>query len=483
MKRNISPAPGPDGSPHLRWIGRVLAAAVLVLLAALFSRMYSHRSAPPATAESTNTTKDAASVVDAYRAELVARMIRRTSYTATNTAEQIVAGKVQQFGRSRLEIVRGIARRKQKPVPAAVEKFFQALEAGKWEDIDAQWHEMARRSGQYEFPTEAAEDLNPFWPSVLDAYGAAEQAHLWPAQQLLDYGNAILDSLRPGMVYVGGTDSGRWIPELLNETSGSEPHIMITQNAFADGRYIEFMQTLYDGSMSPLSAGDSEQAFKNYLEDAQKRLQHDQQFPDEPKQVRPGEDIRVVDGKVNVSGQVAVMDINERLLRALMAKNPDLSFAIQESSPMRGTYADSLPLGPLMELQAQNGQNTFSPERATATLDYWRAAADRVFSDPTAAGSEEALKSYSHDAVAAANLLAAHQFSAEAEQTYRLASQLWPENSEPLHGLADILARSGRQDEARVLLDRFAQQYPKQQKEMERIRASMQIIASAQILR
>ena len=67
-----------------------------------------------------------------------------------------------------------------------------------------------------------------------------------PAQKLLDYGNAILGSLRPGMVYVGGTDNGRWIPELLNETSGSEPHIIVTQNALADGRYIDFVNTLYN---------------------------------------------------------------------------------------------------------------------------------------------------------------------------------------------------------------------------------------------
>jgi hypothetical protein len=47
-----------------------------------------------------------------------------------------------------------------------------------------------------------------------------------PAQKLLDYGNAVLGALRPGMVYVGGTDPGRWIPTLLNETSESERHIV-----------------------------------------------------------------------------------------------------------------------------------------------------------------------------------------------------------------------------------------------------------------
>src|SRR5215813_2460423 len=93
-----------------------------------------------------------------------------------------------------------------------------------------------------------------------------------------------------------------------------------------------------------------------------KRLQHDQQFPDEPKQVRPGEDIRMVDGKAQVSGQVAVMDINERLLETLMHKNPDLSFAIQESFPFKDTYADAVPLGPIMELHAADAQSSFTQD-------------------------------------------------------------------------------------------------------------------------
>ena len=38
---------------------------------------------------------------------------------------------------------------------------------------------------------------------------------------------------------------------------------------------------------------------------------HDQQFPDEPKQIRPGEDITAIDRRLQVAGQVAVMAINE----------------------------------------------------------------------------------------------------------------------------------------------------------------------------
>jgi hypothetical protein len=162
------------------------------------------------------------------------------------------------------------------------------------------------------------------------------------------------------------------------------------------------------------------------LADAQKRLEHDQQFPDEPKQVRAGEDIQVVDGKVQVRGQTALMAINERLLQMLMQKNPQMSFGMQESFLFRDMYADALPLGPLIELNVQHDQNIFTNDRATQSLDYWCNAAQQVLSDFDATGSEAALKSYSHDDSSAANLLAAHNFDSQAEETYRLATQLWP---------------------------------------------------------
>src|ERR1041384_3505488 len=315
----------------------------VILIALLLPREHRKPVADGASAKepATDTAGDLSHV---RRARFLQRSAR-SEVTPPSTAEEIVASKVRQFGRSRLEIVRSIARRSQKDVPPEVETFFEAIESGHWEEIKAQWDAMSKRSGQYEGSTHSPE-LDPFWPAVLDAYGVAEQAHDWPAQKLLDYGNAILDSLRPGMVYVGGTDNGRWIPELLNETSGGEPRLIVTQNAFADARYLEYMRTLYGDRLATLTTEDSQRAFQEYLADAQKRLQHDQEFPDEPKQVRLGESIKMEDGRVQVSGQVAVMTINEKLLQALMQKNPDLTFAMQESFPMKGTYADAVPLGP-----------------------------------------------------------------------------------------------------------------------------------------
>lgn len=278
------------------------------------------------------------------------------------------------------------------------------------------------------------------------------------------------------MVYVGGTDNGRRIPELLDETSGKEPHVIVTQNALADGRYVDYVNTLYGDRLSTLTEADSKRVFQEYVADAQRRLEHDQQFPSESKQIRAGEDVQLLDGKVQVGGQVAVMAINEKLLQTLMAKNPDVGFAAQESASLKGTYADALPLGPLMELRALDGENSFTDERAAQSLDYWRSQAQTLQADSEATGSPAALKSYSHDAVSAANLLAAYNFPGEAESAYRIAAELWPSNPESVGGLAELLVRGGRELEARQLVSDFGQKYPDQLKNLERISATTRIL-------
>jgi hypothetical protein len=331
---------------------------------------------------------------------------------------------------------------------------------------------MATHAHQYAYSKSDRPEQDPYWETVLDAYGVAMVAHDCPAQQLLDYGNTILGSLQPGTVYVGGTDDGRWIPELLNESS-DDPHIMLTQNALADTMYLDYLQEQYGNQFNTLTAQDSQQAFQQYVADAQKRLQHDLDFPDDPKQVLPGENLQMVDGKLQCSGQTSVMAVNQILLQMLAQKNPDLSFAMQESFPLRGTYADALPDGPLMALNADSDGNAFTADVAAQSVDYWRSTAQTLLADPEASGSSYTMNAYSHDVVSTANLLAAHNFTDEAEQAYALASQISPGNPEPVNGLAKLLAQTGHADQAQALLDQFAAKYPEQQKAIEQTRATI----------
>jgi hypothetical protein len=103
------------------------------------------------------------------------------------SAEEIVAEKVRQFGQKRRAIAERIAHRLgQKDLPPEIDAFFKAIDKGDWDEIHSRWTELATHTHQYTYSKSDRPDLEPYWASVLDAYGVAEQVHEWPAQKLLD---------------------------------------------------------------------------------------------------------------------------------------------------------------------------------------------------------------------------------------------------------------------------------------------------------
>jgi thioredoxin-like negative regulator of GroEL len=101
------------------------------------------------------------------------------------------------------------------------------------------------------------------------------------------------------------------------------------------------------------SEEDSRRCFKEYLDDAQHRLDHDQRFPNEARQIRPGEDVKIVENRVTVSGQVAVMAINALLTKVMFDKNPDRDFYVEESFPLDWMYPHLTPYGIIMKINRQ----------------------------------------------------------------------------------------------------------------------------------
>jgi hypothetical protein len=436
-----------------------VGALVILLVGLLWMRSRAPETGSMPDHASAATNASASTEVAGANGSRLARASKPSGLAAT--AEEVVAGKLKQFAISRREMMRAMAKQKNVAVHPLVERFFDAVESGDWVAVKAAFAEINGGEANAGHSPNRLPEVVALWAPIIDTYGAAEQVHLWPAQKLLDYGNAILDQLKPGMVYVGGTDEGRWVPTLLNETSQGERHIVLTQNALADGTYLDYLRFLYGDRLSALSSDDSQRAFQEYMADARKRMTHDEQFPNEPKQVRPGEEIKMIDNKISVSGQIAVMDINERLLRTLMEKNPELSFALQESFPLKGTYGEAAPLGPIMELRASD-QASFTAERAAESVGYWRTIADQLQGSPDLENPDTASKSFSKLAVGQANLFAQRGFMEQAEETYRIALGMRASNTDAALGLAGLLESTGRAEQARVFLEQFGRDHPKQ---------------------
>lgn len=129
---------------------------------------------------------------------------------------------------------------------------------------------------------------------------------------------------------------------------------------------------------SPL---DLNWAFTNYIADVQLRYLHDQQFPHEPKLVRPGEVINISpDGRVQVAGQTAVMAINGLLTKVIFDQNPDHEFFVEESFPLDWMYPYLTPFGIIMKINRQPVAE-IPQEMVERDHQFWRRYADRLCGD------------------------------------------------------------------------------------------------------
>ena len=261
--------------------------------------------------------------------------------------------------------------------------------------------------------------------SIMSHWADNEQrGHLfgyWFGHDMFSPPFGVYPEMTRNAILFGGTDPGRFCPTYMifcesfipPEKKEFDPKFdrrdvyLITQNALADGTYLEYIRAQYDRStqIDPpffqellrgkkeleqnyatnfvaraayqlldrpfLSLGakiearrrkegvyppkeiytptgeDSQQCFNEYLMDAQQRLDHDMRFPNEPKQIKPGEDVHAVDNRVSVSGQVAVMSINGLLtkVRLFDPTIPTTNSLWRKVFPLEWMYPHLTPFG------------------------------------------------------------------------------------------------------------------------------------------
>ncbi len=374
------------------------------------------------------------------------------------TATEVVAGKLNEFAKARRAVVHAMAQKLGVAVPADVDRYFDAVEGRRWEEADELFLSLKKRRDESQ---PRSRELDSLFPAVHETVGVSEVVREWPAEQLLEYGNRILGSLRPGMVYLGGTDAGRYIPTLLAETSEERP-IVLTQNALADNSYLEYARFLHGDRLNALTPEDSNRAFQDYVEDARRRYEHGQQFPNEPPQIKPGEQVEVFGGKTQVGGQVAVMAINERLTQALMQRNPGASFAMEESYPFAASYAQATTLGPVLELGVSDASQLLTADRAAQSVEYWKTTANTMGGPDENSSSAEQRRAYAKMAAAQAGLLNQAGFSESAMETYAIAARIHPGDPEVAFRYSDLLVQQNRAQDAIPIVRAAVEAHPEQ---------------------
>jgi len=263
-------------------------------------------------------------------------------------------------------------------------------------------------------------------------------------------GKLVYPEMARNAILFGGTDPGRFCPTYMifcesfipPKCKPRDPNFdrrdvyIITQNALADGTYLEYIRAHYNRSAqidapffqgmflwlqdifrskndfsrrtnyfaqlaAPLdryftglgkriedrrraegvyppveiitpSQEDSQQAFNEYIADAQRRLQLNQ--------LKPGEDVRIVENRVTVQGQVAVMSINGLLTKVIFDKNPKSEFYVEESFPLDWMYNYLEPYGVIMKINRQPLPEV-TEEMVKRDHEFWSQYSRRLIGD------------------------------------------------------------------------------------------------------
>jgi tetratricopeptide (TPR) repeat protein len=259
--------------------------------------------------------------------------------------------------------------------------------------------------------------------------------------------NLVYPEMARNTILFGGTDPGRFCPTYAIFCDSFIPHscqpvqdqkfdrrdcYLITQNALADGTYLDYLRAQYNRSKQidppffrefiryclgiPLgpdnglvnglsdlaynvldrpftawglhvetrrraegvyppaeiyipSPEDSQKSFEDYTQDVARREQLGQ--------LKPGEDVHVDNGRVQVSGQVAVMMINGLLCKVIFDNNPTNEFYVEESFPLDWMYPYETPFGIIMHIN-RNPQTELSDDVFKLDHEFWTKFSTRL---------------------------------------------------------------------------------------------------------
>lgn len=214
--------------------------------------------------------------------------------------------------------------------------FFAAGEKGDWSTV-ASLYSQLRHGPSLE---------TMVWQPVKECFFGYEQCANFSERYVTKFAREILDSMPRGSIYFGGHASALDLPTAFSQSHAkAEPCFILGQNALADNFYLQYLRAMYGDRLKLPSTNDSRKALDEYTNDASRRLKEGR--------LQPGEDVKEVDGKVQVSGQMAVIAIYGRLTQMIFEANPRQEFFVAESFPLDWMYPHLEPHGLIMNLNRQ----------------------------------------------------------------------------------------------------------------------------------
>jgi hypothetical protein len=245
-------------------------------------------------------------------------------------------------------------------------RFFAAAKNGDWGAVSNTFIDLRNHAGQYEHTQTTDERLRGTkWQDILEIWGAFYAFGQGDQKYSALYANDIIQSIPSGSIYFGGTDAGRFLITAMQKSQvHADPFFTLTQNALADSTYLDYLRSMYGSQIYIPTAEDSQNCFNEYYEDVQQRMKDGKLQPGENASVDPAS------GKMQVTGQVAVMNISGLIVKVIFDRETNRDFYIEESFPFQWMYPYLEPHGLIFKFNHQP-LDKLSEDTVQRDHDYW----------------------------------------------------------------------------------------------------------------
>jgi hypothetical protein len=251
-------------------------------------------------------------------------------------------------------------------MPSEFHAFFAVAAKGDWRAVSNAFVALREQARRDDHSSQKERRLHgPAWQMVVEIWGALRAFGEGDEKYSLMFGTNIISSIPAGSIYFGGTDAGRFIISALQKSHRrAEPFFTLTQGALPDATYLEYLRGMYGAKINIPTEEDSKKCLEEYMEDAAQRRGKNQ--------LKPGEIVTVdPDGKIRVSGYVAVLQVKGLLAKIIFDKNPDREFYLEEGFPFDWMYPHLEPHGLIFRINRQP-LPALSGKIVEQDHDHWR---------------------------------------------------------------------------------------------------------------
>ncbi|HEY3760422.1 MAG TPA: hypothetical protein VGN23_01565 [Verrucomicrobiae bacterium] len=291
---------------------------------------------------------------------------KKKSTSWSSYSDPVVTAQMKSFVTEKEAQANAAVRANGQSMPPELNRFFKDADKGDWTAVNSDFKELRDHAPQYEHS--GSTDLHlrgTAWAAVVEIWGVFDAMSEGGQKYSTLYANEIINSIPPGSIYFGGTDPGRFlITGMEKNQAKGDPFYLITQNALADDTYLDYVRSMYGKQLYIPTMEDSEKCFRDYTEDAKKRAKN--------HQLKPGENVQVdsQSGRVAISGEVAVMEINGLIAKVVFDQNSNEDFYVEQSFPLDWMYPYLEPHGMILKLDRHPLPN-LSDAILKEDRDYW----------------------------------------------------------------------------------------------------------------